>query len=103
MKMMPRAMHESQALERSRGRSFAVRKATNEEEEKKGSSLFGCCGGEMMNEDDAEGDEDLEELKKCSITLGKLRESLLQDIYDALPNDGFQLISFSSIDDDEIF
>ena len=35
-----------------------------------GSSLFGCCGGEMMNEDDAEGDEDLENLEKYSITLG---------------------------------
>mmetsp|Transcript_65405 Transcript_65405/g.114335 ORF Transcript_65405/g.114335 Transcript_65405/m.114335 type:complete len:951 (-) Transcript_65405:275-3127(-) len=48
-------------------------------------------------------DADEEEAATSTLSLGKVREALLQDVYSKFPAAGFSLISFSSIDGKEIF
>jgi hypothetical protein len=42
-------------------------------------------------------------VEKANLTYLNARKAIFQDLYEALPEDGFEVFAFSSIDDDEVF
>jgi len=59
--------------------------------------------GEGIQGKSEEIDEEAEYEQQETVTLGSAREALLQDLYSMVHDAGFEVVSFSSIDDDEIF